>query len=1302
MFSILAGAILGKAESLTPQCKTCIADIDAVDLMKQQVCDNAQAKMKLLLASRLSEPLFCHAKDILCFSGTDSVFALQEGADTRLKTTFEANNDGVQMMLSYVVWKQECHTLEEGACKSAASRSPCQWNPLGGASGTGQCVISDRMCVQNTDVESCEENARCRWIPHEDIKDVSYVPCRFVRNFGELCAAYTTSNRCSTNKNCLWNDDQKTCGFNACVPGEHAKIECACSSAGADPSKPAEMCHYGQKCVLADVGSDGPYVQVEGGCEAITPPTPEPFTCAAYWKDHCKPAAADESKTWRPLWNTCMNKMPESQPFTECCRRTCDSWIADGNTCSAVEMVDSTKLCGIDRECNQETCCRPTCASFDCNAQGNMPTTLDPFSVLKSSPAHILCADDGSGSLKCNFDLCCEITCASKSSSICHELANPPEFIRPNAADLLCRLNPNAQGEDVAEDGCNNKYCCQVNRVNCQDVIDHNEGQCGEGALSDWIYSPVKAERKCGPSSDYKCGEPSYCCTRRCSEFLAQNSCPANEDSLTQRDFVCDHDCSIEQCCTKTCANFECATSDGKATGMFHLDGAANIICVNPEDCSYATCCQPTCLTHQLSSSATGISPFQTCEGTGMQWRDTLIAKTCGAPGSSTDCMNGAYCCQKTCEYYTSTAGCPSGYTAKNAVSAETCGDAGTPPCGSDYCCLPTCEHFINNGGPGCNSAEFANKGWTPITPLGASCSTDPETNKFSCNYNECCERTCANYIESTVTTEEGETFNVCSKTNLVPNTAHSATKCNAGCNEENCCEHTCRSTYTCVGLGVAYQGGKEFAKCSANGGECTVDFCCETTCAAFQESDCDVGYIKDSTKDVVACAPRTGAKSGTVSDCDTMQCCKPTCESFTCSNGYVRKDVTPSALICEGGQCTADTCCDTTCETYFGLPAQCGKYEKPIENAVDIKCKHGEECAKKCCMSTCASWLKTQGLEDDATCGINPVAANNGVSYTGGVKKADGGKRLCADNEAGGECSKAYCCEYTCAKFYAVSCVNTLNLGINPLNAQAACSANKNPPSAPQEGLERFFPCDREFCCADPCSKIQKCPENEEKRNSTACQSLTSCNVKDCCVCADDKSCISSLNTEPAKSCQISGQYPEEVKSCKSLEPCAQSSNEVVSTTCTCGAPGSKGPHVCRSFKLEHCHANDDPRCVPECRAGGNSAICQCGKNVCAAQSYCDKSDAANEQCINCGNAPAGECNLQFCKKIVTSDGDMCVPTSAGAALIVAKTSTGGLGAGAIAGIAVGAVALFAAGVVTARLLSKPKRNNERGYSVE
>ena len=31
----------------------------------------------------------------------------------------------------------------------------------------------------------------------------------------------------------------------------------------------------------------------------------------------------------------------------------------------------------------------------------------------------------------------------------------------------------------------------------------------------------------------------------------------------------------------------------------------------------------------------------------------------------------------------------------------------------------------------------------------------------------------------------------------------------------------------------------------------------------------------KHSTKDVVACAPRTGAKSGTVSDCDTMQCCK-------------------------------------------------------------------------------------------------------------------------------------------------------------------------------------------------------------------------------------------------------------------------------------------------------------------------------------------------------------------------------------------------------------------------------------------
>jgi len=721
-------------------------------------------------------------------------------------------------------------------------------------------------------------------------------------------------------------------------------------------------------------------------------------------------------------------------------------------------------------------------------------------------------------------------------------------------------------------------------------------------------------------------------------------------EGSTNANVECNENCNHAACCVDTCANFDCTTtSSGSQTGLTPKAHQGSIKCVDPADCNYNTCCDVNCLAHQLG--APSISSPQTCAGVGYSWRDNLAAIPCQSGSCTT---NKDTCCKKTCEQFISTTGCTGGYVPNNANTNTVCGETGGQECSQSLCCRPTCAHFLSS--TGCNSGIYLDAGWTEKNSeflcAGATC-----------NYLECCERDCAAYLQSTVT--DGK--NICAQQNKIASASASGLICDNGCSADYCCAGTCLSEHTCSGAGIGYKDGMSTRPCSElAGGQCTAALCCVINCSSFQGENCAAGHVKDVNKNDNTCVP-TGEATGTVADCSSLQCCTPTCASYTCPSNYVVKNIDLSSVHCGVAGCNPELCCDTTCATYFGIyQGSCAATFVRKTDPVSIKCDHNVNCADICCLPTCATWFAQQ---HDGKCGFTPYEYG-GVEYSKGLKRQGSDSFLCNENPESNLCTQSYCCEPTCVKYFNDVCISK-GYVLNPTKANAVCS-----------DISASNGCTTGACCILPCTAVSTCPENEVVKSGYGCEALTTCNVRQCCICKDDKSCLPASG-EPTQSCQlIETGYGSSEKRCKPIGACT--AGAVVPTSCTCGGD------VCLSHLNHFCHTefSTGSKCVPECVDGGNSPQCQCGSSVCAAENHCTVSSS---QCVNCG---AGEgCDPAYCLQVAKADGGgyACVARTSGGSLIAQVGSGGGLGTLSVVGITLGCVAFFAA-VVTGGVYLKQK----------
>jgi len=1234
------GIAVALGQAAQPTCTIDCANNTAsgVSLLKQQVCQNAQDRMKDVLNHRFFIGSVKLTADVTCYPTFDLV-----SPSTDERTIFDANADGIRMVLAVEVWSQECGQLNKNECRAATSYSPCQWMPASNPPSGGTCVTDDSLCVKADTQSACENSNRCRWIEAADPETVSHVQCRFIRNWNELCGAYNSQARCATNSDhCKWSN--ATCVFNGCAHNADVKDPCACTVSKVDVRRSVRICSYGTKCLLADADSAmGAYAVGGGQCQDI--PVAGPY-CGPYFINvGCKPGATDGSASWRPNVLTHDTDLPTHEPWKTCCFKTCATWISDGNTCSDYKTPMPNVPCGETRTCSETVCCKPTCASnsFDCDA--HKPSGVQAGTVLKSNAASISCPQDNSnpGTYTCDnqFRLCCELTCASIQGVCDTQIGGVTPTRNPNQASLLCSANPS---------GCDVHYCCYIQRTNCQEVANSNEARCGLGAYSQWQLVGNAASISCGSGPNYLCADPEHCCRRTCQSFLQSSPCPAGYDGSTNAAVECNGNCDHATCCVDTCANFDCTTSNGTQTGLTAKAHQGSIKCVNANECNHSRCCDVNCLAHQRR--APSVTNPQTCSGTGYSWRDNLAAIPC--PGGSCS-TNKDTCCKKTCEQFISTMPCAVGYEPNTANTNTVCGEIGGQACSQSLCCRPTCAAFFASSG--CNSGPYQNGGWTQknssLPCAGATC-----------NYLECCERDCAAYLQSTVTGGQS----ICVQQNKVASASVSLQICDNGCSADYCCAGTCLSEHTCSGAGISYKQGMRTTPCSGlTGGQCTAALCCAIDCSSFPEANCATGHVKNVATNNAVCVP-TGPATGTISDCSSSQCCIPTCASYTCPSNYVAKNIELSSVHCSSGVCSPKLCCDTTCATYFGIGVCAATYER-TRQPVSIKCDHSLNCAAICCLPTCATWFNAQ---NDGECGFTPYSYG-GATYDKGLKKQGSDNFLCEENPNSNLCTQSYCCEPTCVQYFNDVCLSQ-NYVLNPTKASARCS-----------DISASNGCTTGACCIEPCTTVSACPENEVQRTDSACNTLSTCNVHQCCICVTGSgSCLPSTG-DPTNSCQvIATGYSSSEKKCRPIEACKE--GVAVPTSCTCGGD------VCVSQLNHFCHPSyaSGSKCVPECVDGGNSPQCQCGSVVCAAESHCTR---ATSECFDCGSA-VGICDPTHCLEVASSSGSgvVCVArTTSGASLIAQVGSGGGLGTLSVVGITLGCVALFAA-AVTGAVYAKQK----------
>eukprot|EP00397_Hematodinium_sp_SG-2012_P002812 GEMP01002820.1.p1 GENE.GEMP01002820.1~~GEMP01002820.1.p1 ORF type:complete len:1313 (+),score=141.92 GEMP01002820.1:120-4058(+) len=1256
-----------------------------VESMDQRICRAAQQRFKNTLDVRVNGFYSLQRYAIDCnLNGTGVPFAIRSTSShnplsTSLLDTFQSALEGIRLLFNYDIWEQECTALSEWECKSAVAHSPCHWAANSFSPG-GKCKVSDRTCVENADEETCLENSVCRWIPHDDPKEVSFVPCRFIGSHNELCDVYGKKEYCTNNPNCKWDSADNRCLFNGCHHLSKVDQTCACSDGRADPQDPVFMCRYGQKCLIKKKAvTRGPYLVISGECEKTTTLAPAPGTCHEFWIDSCKESAVDGTNVWRPLFDKWSSNKPASKPEETCCERTCGAWerMAKANSCGT-DMLRRDKLCGSEG-CSVETCCRPSCAKFECDA--NRPETLREGSVLKPNAQKIACKNE-QGEEICTFTQCCEVTCLSKKG-ICDVLGKGgrKERLKENPQSFWCNKNAisNTQIEiAITSDKCDHNYCCDLVFDTCQEAKEAGYSVCGKNDYEDWVDKTEITQ--CGPSDNYKCNVPEHCCTRTCAHYLNHNDrhCATNFVN-NNPDFACNGKCSLEACCVPTCKAFDCTM------GTVPISQAATNICGATNSCNESTCCVPTCYTHQLRS-AIDFCPV------GKVFRDNLSILVCGA--GDADCLSTdkEFCCQPTCLHYTTNTGCTSHYNVKQIQQDRLCSNSF--PCNRDNCCEPTCNHFSQPE----DRCKLKNDldvdtGFSAIPGIGNTICMGVE-----CTHTECCHRTCSQYLNA---------YGGCHGSKKV-DTALSNFSCNMGCSEKQCCLETCESWHGCAqysGLHPLFRSAtcKDFPQ-----GQCNQALCCQANCSPFK--NCDPGFIKKQNAARITCTGSTGS----LADCTSSLCCRPTCASYKCPADFQTNENT--ARICEDGQCTTDQCCDTTCASWIApaVAGTCDALHILVANPNTFRCDYKNKdddiyddaltCKNRCCRETCGSFLATTNAgSHDGKCAIDglSIAKNHDVA---------------CDESPTESCTSDFCCEYTCAKFVIASCVGN-GLTYRKETKHLGCSENPRPVALINQTytaeiqrngkliLKHLYPCDRVFCCETVCRKVPECPVNELRVSNSECNNLTTCNLHKCCKCGAGASCHPDPDKDmKTKRCTID--YDGQSKKCEELGQCAPANDKLdeVPQACSCHtdkelAASEKDPSqttltdVCTEYFSEVCRVKmpQGKRCTQKCVEGGNKNVCVCGSTMCEANGYCQSGEC--QPCFGLSRTQCAKISA-FCwwgaleTETLPKSACIAIRLNSGQALLGtvggAGVATGGISIAAIIGIAVGVVALLTAGIMT------------------
>ncbi|CAN0435025.1 unnamed protein product [Pylaiella littoralis] len=140
----------------------------------------------------------------------------------------------------------------------------------------------------------------------------------------------------------------------------------------------------------------------------------------------------------------------------------------------------------------------------------------------------------------------------------------------------------------------------------------------------------------------------------------------------------------------------------------------------------------------------------------------------------------------------------------------------------------------------------------------------------------------------------------------FIPIPEASVTECGGGdCTVEQCCQAFC-SFHACPD-GYIQVPDAGTVECDGDGGDCTTEQCCVDgntggtggglLCNSF---GCPGGYIPIPEASVTECDG---------GDCTVDQCCQAFCSFYACPDGYIQ---VPDAgtIECDGGDCSTEQCC--------------------------------------------------------------------------------------------------------------------------------------------------------------------------------------------------------------------------------------------------------------------------------------------------------------------------------------------------------------------------------------------------------
>eukprot|EP00808_Paulinella_micropora_P013275 g20469.t1 len=467
-------------------------------------------------------------------------------------------------------------------------------------------------------------------------------------------------------------------------------------------------------------------------------------------------------------------------------------------------------------------------------------------------------------------------------------------------------------------------------------------------------FLSVLEDRLC-PAGNVNLCSVTVCCQAHCGSF----TCPSQQvpipdvrpESVRCQSSVCE----AAECCRLLCSALqECPPG-------FELDSSLPCRGGSPDSCHVDQCCLPSlhCDTHDcnasfakapLPNSAETVCPkrqcidelccVDTCESVNCgpltgSWRREASIIDARLPCPSGQCTK-EHCCVPSCPEDFE---CPPGQHLSPSFASVLCPHE--PACNSERCCLvDTCTAAIltpHAAKP--QSVDCGPRGKLVVGAADKACGV-------ACGRHECCEL------------RKDLCSNVDCPNGWVKKEGADDIQCPGDCVARDCCHPTCGTIYNkCPGCWKIDQD-RVNAPCAflSDGSICPSNDCCiPPNCGDHFDGDCPLDWLPART----GAAAKELQCTGSACDCSYLECCNPTCQTVVCD--YLIQTHRPEQLPCQypgherlnevaGRICNKDSCCWPNCNSVL-----CPVDTRQNQDKGRDPCEGGVCSVDKCCLSTCA-----------------------------------------------------------------------------------------------------------------------------------------------------------------------------------------------------------------------------------------------------------------------------------------------------------------------------------------------------------